>query len=120
MTEETIETTGRAPFKHKDTHGANAGFGTAMIFVGLGITAWGLFYDPSIPTTSAGYSGYGIDIPGMTTNVVNIGKATEKVMIFTGGIGVVLMGMVLRGTALILDWVRESTMRQRYQMEAGQ
>lgn len=120
MTETEIATTGRAPFEFTDTNTLKAGFGTALIWVGLGITAWGMFYDPSISTTSSSYSSYGIDIPGMTTNVVNIGKATEKVMIFTGGIGLTLIGMVLRGTALILDWVREGTMRQRYQMEAEQ
>lgn len=120
MTEETIAPTGRAPFEFTDTNVLKAGFGTALIWIGLAVTVWGLFYDPSISTTSPGYSSYGIDIPGMTQQVVNIGKATEKVMLFTGGIGLTLMGMVLRGTALILDWVRESTMRQRYQMEPEQ
>lgn len=115
--EQAVEPKVRELFKATDRNGGQAGFGMFMIWVGLAVTAWGLFYDPSVTTTSPGYSSYGIDIPGMTQQVVNIGKAAEKIMIFTGGIGITLAGMILRGTALILDWAREGTMRQRYQME---
>ena len=111
MTDETIAPTERAKFEMVENHVMKAGAGTALIWIGLVVTMLGLFYSPTVDT-----AGYGLAVD----EVVNVGKAVTKMMIFNAGIGLVLIGMVLRGTALILDYVHETTLRQRYQMEAEQ
>jgi hypothetical protein len=105
MSEPTLPTTAiteREPFDFKDRYGAQATGGAILIGLGLCVAAGGLFYDPTV-------SSFG-------DSVVNMGRAIDKVMIFAGGIGMTLAGMILRATAMILDWVREGTMRHRFEM----
>lgn len=111
MTEETIAPAERPKFEMVENNVLKAGTGTALIWIGLFVTMLGLFYSPTVDT-----AGYGLAVD----EVVNFGKAVTKLMIFNAGIGLVLIGMVLRGNALILDYVHETTLRQRYQMEADQ
>jgi hypothetical protein len=69
-------------------------FGGLLILIGLGLTFWGFAFDATVSVQGAAQNfGYGITIPGRMEEVVNIGKAVEKLMIFTGGIGLTLAGL---------------------------
>ena len=89
-------------------HTVKAGLGLVLIVLGVIVAFAGLVVDPTVETYRPAQNfGYGVVLPPMPESVVNLGKMTEKLMLSFGGIGLILMGMILRATAVVLTTLNE-------------
>lgn len=75
-------------------------FGPALIVVGLALVVWGFFFDPSVESSGGGFY-------GLSDRIVNIGRVADKMVIFTGGFGIAILGSIMTATHRILKAVRE-------------
>ncbi len=70
--------------------------GWLTLIIGGSLTIWGLGFDPTVSVERPAQSfGYGLTLPGFSEDVVNIGEAVKKLMIFTGGVGTTVAGLVM-------------------------
>lgn len=81
-------------------------FGVILVLAGIGLMIWGILYDPTIRVDVPGESlGYGITLPSVSRDVVNLGEVMKKLLLFTGGTSSVILGAVIIGFARLTDLI---------------
>ena len=80
--------------------------GWMMVMIGIGLMIWGVLYDPTVRVDVPGESlGYGITLPSVSRDVVNLGEVMKKLLLFTGGTSSVILGAVIIGFARLTDLI---------------
>jgi len=79
-------------------------FGPFLIVIGLALVVWGFLFDPSVESSGGG-------LYGLSDRIVNIGRVADKMVIFTGGFGIVILGAIMTATNKILHAVRVERIR---------
>lgn len=74
--------------------------GPALIVGGLALVVWGFMFDPSVESSGGG-------LYGLSDRIVNIGRVADKMMIFTGGFGMAILGSIMTATNQILKAIRD-------------
>lgn len=81
-------------------------FGVIFVLAGLGLMIWGLLHEPTVTVDVPGESlGYGITLPSVSRDVVNLGEVMKKLLLFTGGTSCVILGAIIIGFARLTDLV---------------
>ncbi len=85
--------------------GARIG-GWVLVVIGIGLGILGLVYDPTARVDVPGESlGYGITLPSVSRDVVNLGEVLKKLLLFTGGTASVILGAVIIGFARLTELI---------------